>query len=32
MIEIVLASGVLLRVDAAIDGRALRRVLDALDR
>jgi transposase len=32
MIEIVLPSGVSLRVDAAVDGRALRRVLDALDR
>jgi transposase len=31
VIEIVLASGVLVRVDAAVDGRALRRVLSALD-
>jgi transposase len=31
LIEIVLPSGVLLRVDATIDGRALRRVLGALD-
>jgi len=30
-IEIVLRSGVLVRVDAAVDGRALRRVLSALD-
>lgn len=32
MIEIMLPGGVSLRVDAAVDGRALRRVLDALDR
>ena len=32
MIEIVLPSGVSVRVDAAVDGRALRRVLEALDR
>ena len=32
MIEIVLPGGVSLRVDAQVDGRALRRVLDALDR
>ena len=32
VIEILLPSGVSLRVDAAVDGRALRRVLDALDR
>jgi len=31
VIEIVLRSGVLVRVDAAVDGRALRRVLSALD-
>ena len=31
LIEIVLPSGVLVRVDAAVDGRALRRVLGALD-
>ena len=31
VIEIVLPSGVLVRVDAAVDGRALRRVLSALD-
>ena len=31
LIEIVLPSGVLVRVDAAADGRALRRVLGALD-
>jgi transposase len=31
LIEIVLPTGVLLRVDATIDGRALRRVLGALD-
>jgi transposase len=31
VIEIVLPSGVLVRVDGAVDGRALRRVLDALD-
>ena len=30
LIEIVLPSGVLVRVDAAVDGRALRRVLGAL--
>jgi transposase len=32
MIEILLPGGVSLRVDARVDGRALRRVLDALDR
>jgi transposase len=32
MIEIVLPGGVSLRVDARVDGPALRRVLDALDR
>ncbi len=32
LIEIVLLSGVSLRVDANVDGRALRRVLDALSR
>ena len=32
MIEIVLPDGVSLRVDPAVDGRALRRVLEALDR
>lgn len=32
MIEVTLANGVSLRVDAQVDGRALRRVLDALDR
>lgn len=32
MIEILLPSGMSLRVDAAVDGGALRRVLDALDR
>jgi transposase len=32
MIEIMLPSGVSLRVDAEVDGRALRRVLDALGR
>jgi transposase len=32
MIEIMLPSGVSLRVDATVDGRALRRVLEALDR
>jgi transposase len=32
MIEIVLPSGVSLRVDAEVDGRALRRVLEALGR
>src|SRR5262249_43366871 len=31
LIEIVLPNGVLVRVDAAVDGRALRRVLGALD-
>jgi transposase len=31
VIEIVLPSGVLVRVDATVDGRALRRVLSALD-
>ena len=31
VIEIVLPSGVLVRVDAAVDGRALRRVISALD-
>ena len=31
VIEVVLPSGVLVRVDAAVDGRALRRVLSALD-
>jgi transposase len=31
LIEIALPSGVLVRVDAAVDGRALRRVLGALD-
>lgn len=31
LIEIMLPSGVLLRVDAAVDGRALRRVLGALE-
>jgi hypothetical protein len=31
LIEIVLPSGVLVRVDAEVDGRALRRVLGALD-
>jgi transposase len=31
MIEIVLPTGVLLRVDAEVDGRALRRVLGALE-
>jgi transposase len=31
IIEVVLPSGVLVRVDAAVDGRALRRVLSALD-
>lgn len=31
LIEIVLSSGVLVRVDAEVDGRALRRVLGALD-
>ena len=31
MIEVTLANGVSLRVDAQVDGRALRRVLDALD-
>jgi len=31
LIEIVLPSGVLVRVDAGVDGRALRRVLGALD-
>ena len=31
VIEIVLPSGVLVRVDAAVDGRALRRVLSALN-
>ena len=31
-IEILLPGGVLLRVDARVDGRALRRVLDALER
>ena len=31
LIEIVLTNGVLVRVDAAVDGRALRRVLGALD-
>ena len=31
LIEIVLPTGVLVRVDAAVDGRALRRVLGALD-
>jgi transposase len=31
LIEIVLPSGVLVRVDAAVDGRALRRVISALD-
>jgi transposase len=32
MIEILLPGGVSLRVDARVDGRALRRVLDALER
>jgi hypothetical protein len=32
MIEIMLPGGVSVRVDAAVDGRALRRVLEALDR
>ena len=32
VIEVTLANGVSLRVDAQVDGRALRRVLDALDR
>jgi transposase len=32
LIEIMLPSGVTLRVDAEVDGRALRRVLDALGR
>ena len=32
MIEIILPNGVSLRVDATVDGRALRRVLEALDR
>jgi transposase len=31
VIEVVLPSGVLVRVDATVDGRALRRVLSALD-
>jgi transposase len=31
LIEIVLAGGVVVRVDAGVDGRALRRVLDALE-
>lgn len=31
LIEVVLTSGVLVRVDAAVDGRALRCVLSALD-
>jgi transposase len=31
LIEIVLPNGVLVRLDAAVDGRALRRVLSALD-
>jgi transposase len=31
LIEIVLPSGVLVRVDAAVDGRALRRVIGVLD-
>ncbi len=31
VIEVVLPNGVLVRVDAAVDGRALRRVLGALD-
>jgi transposase len=31
LIEIVLVNGVMLRVDAQVDGRALRRVLGALD-
>ena len=31
VIEIVLPNGVLVRVDAAVDGRALRRVINALD-
>ena len=31
LIEIVLPGGVLLRVDAQVDGRALRRVLGALE-
>jgi transposase len=31
LIEIVLPSGVLVRVDAEVDGRALRRVLGAMD-
>jgi len=31
VIEVVLPSGVLVRVDAAVDGRALRRVISALD-
>lgn len=31
LIEIVLPNGVLVRVDAAVDGRALRRILSALD-
>jgi hypothetical protein len=31
LIEIVLSSGILVRVDAEVDGRALRRVLGALD-
>jgi transposase len=31
LIEIVLANDILVRVDAAVDGRALRRVLGALD-
>ena len=32
MIEIVLRGGVVLRVDGQVDGRALRRILDALER
>jgi hypothetical protein len=31
VIEVVLPSGVLVRVDGTVDGRALRRVLSALD-